>query len=192
MRFISVVLGAFALLLAGGATAQSQPTFETLIAEAGLVMQVPHGFKAVDRPASTVFPHERALRHDSGVLEIRYAIRPLARMRVDYSDPHNAAPDPEHMFDMLFTSITERLAAGGHSPRREYEAAEALERFNADWAAASAFGTRPTLSTEYPEALLLALHKRGKADVYAVFLYRDSERAKPMIQRALAALSFTP
>ncbi len=189
MHRATSALLAFTLLLAAGAL-RAQPSFEALLAEAGLVFNAPHGFSAVDRPPAAAFPHERALRHAGGQLEIRYAIRPLARMHVDYSDPHNAAPDPEHMFDMLFNSITERLAGGRHSPRREYDRAEAQKLFNADWAAASAFEVEPGFSAEYGEAVLLALHKRGKGDAYAVFLYRDPERAKPIIRRALAALSF--
>jgi len=57
-------------------------------------------------------------------------------------------------------------------------------------AAASIFDVESAFSTEYREALLFALHKRGKADAYAVFLYRDPERAKPIIREALSALSF--
>jgi len=91
---------------------------------------------------------------------------------------------------MLFTTITERLAAGRHSPRREYSPAEAKQLSNADWAAASVFDVDPAVSAEYPEALLLALHKRGKADAYVMFLYRDPERAKPIIHEAQSALSF--
>lgn len=189
MRRSIGTLVALCLALCAGAL-QAQPSFEALVAEAGIVFEVPPGFSTVDRPPAAAFPHERALRHASGLLEIRYAIRPLARMQVDYSDPHSAAPDPEHMFDLLFNSMTERLAGGRHSPRREYGPAAAQKLFNADWAAASAFEVETTITSEYREGLLLALHKRGKADAYAVFLYRDPERAKPIIRRALTALSF--
>ncbi len=191
MRRASGVL-VFAWLVFTAGALHAQPSFEDLLAEAGLVFDAPQGFSAIERPPAAEFPHERALRHESGLLEIRYAIRPLARMRVEYNDPHSAAPDPEHIFDMLFASMTERLAAGRHSPRREYAAEEARKLFNADWAAASAFAVEPAFSEEYREALLVAVHKRGKADAYAVFLYRDPERAKPIIRGALSALSFVP
>jgi hypothetical protein len=168
----------------------ARPSFEQLLVESGLALNPPAGFSLVERTPADAFPHERVLRHESGMLEIRYAIRPLARLRVDYNDPHSSAPEPEHMFEMLFTTITERLAAGRHSPRRTYSPAEAKKLFNADWAAASVFDVDAALSTEYQVALLLAMHKGGKADAYVMFLYRDPERAKPIIREARSALSF--
>jgi hypothetical protein len=50
----------------------------------------------------------------------------------------------------------------------------------------------PQFSSEFPEALLFAIHKQGNADAYAIFLCREPERAKAMIRDALPALSFVP
>lgn len=189
------ILGLFLLAAAGAKTGVAKdvpPTFKKLITEAGIVYRAPKGFKILAPRADALLPYEHAVRHRSGLLEIRYAIRPLARMVTEYNDPHSAAPEPEHLFPLMFDSITNVLSGGRHSLRREYSSDEARERFNADWAAASVFDVEPEFAGPYREALLLALHKNGKADAYAVFLYKDPAAAKAMINTALTALSFAP
>jgi hypothetical protein len=67
------------------------------------------------------------------------AVRPLGRIPVDYEDPHGSAPDPNHMFPLMFQSLVTSLSGGGHSPVNEFPPAQAAERFNAQWASASVF-----------------------------------------------------
>lgn len=151
----------------------------------------PAGFHVAPAEQNPILPYEHAVAQDNGKIEIRYAIRPLARLKVEYDDPHSSAPEPDHVFPMMFQAILDRLAVdSGRTPRREYSTKEAKKLFNADWAAASVFDVKPDFSGRYREALLLALHKNGKADAYAVFLYRRDPRTKAMIRKALPALAF--
>ena len=90
-----------------------------------------------------MLPYERALRHASGALEIRYIIRLLGRISIDYNDPHNAAPEPNHLFPVLFESLTTLLSGPGSTPSSEYPQSQAIELFNAGWAAAAVFDVNP-------------------------------------------------
>jgi len=180
---------------AGGAEAdatRTTPTFEQLLAESGMMLEMPKGLEPAEIRPNRLFRYDKALVSRDSALEIRYAVRPLGRIVIDYQDPHSATPDPNHMFPVMFQSLVTLLSGGGHSPTREYPAQQARERFNADWAAAAVFDVSPELEADQKQALLLALHRNGLADAYAVFLFDDHEKAKPRIDSYLRALRFMP
>jgi tetratricopeptide (TPR) repeat protein len=43
-------------------------------------------------------------------------------------DPHTAAPEPNHLFPMLFQSLISAFSRGGSSPINEYSAGDARSR----------------------------------------------------------------
>jgi hypothetical protein len=185
---------ALAMSLATGAfpRAFAEPSFEVLLAESHLQLEVPAGFTPVPVQANPVLSYEQALRDPEGRLEVRYALRPLGRLQIDYDDPHGAAPDPNHVFPLMFESIAMRLSGGGHTPTREYPVDQARRLFNADWAAAGVFDVRSPFATDFAQGLVLALHRNRVADAYLVLLFDDYAQAKPAIDRALASLRFRP
>ncbi len=178
--------------LSSSAAESPGPLFEQLMEESGLRFAPPAGFADITPESNPVLPYERALRHASGQLEIRYIIRPLGRLSIDYNDPHNAAPEPNHLFPLLFESLINELSSGGNTPNTEYPQSQAQELFNAGWAAAAVFDVNPDFSDDYTQALLVGMHRDNQADAYAVFLYNDYPQAKEMIEGALSTLSFAP
>ncbi len=184
-------LAALALLVAvPGAAAQE--LFRQLLGEAGLHFVEPPGFTPRPHDLGARIPYEHALRSLDGHMEIRYAIRPLARVEIDYDDPHSSAPEADHLFPLMFDSTTQYLSTHAHTPRREYAPEQALELFNADWAAASAFDVHPEFSDEFSDGLLLALHKSGRADAYVIFLYNPQPEIRQSLKQHLTTLAFTP
>ena len=143
--------------------------------------------------SNPVLHYERALRHRSGELEMRLVIRPLGRISIDYNDPHNASPEPNHLFPLLFESLISELSRrGGNTHNSEYPQPQAKKLFNAGWASAAVFDVNPDFSDSYSQALLVGIHKDNQADAYTVFLYNNSSEAKALIQSALSTLSFAP
>jgi hypothetical protein len=183
------VLVALLLLLAGGRFAQAL-TFDDLLAEADLNYRQPNGFGTVEARVNEVLSYEQAVRRQDNALEIRYAIRPLFRMTIQYEDPHNAAPDPNHLFPRMFQSLVDNLSQGGHAPATEYPIEQAKGYFNADWAAAAVLDVSPKFSQEFSQALVVALHKNKSADAYMVFLFDDYEKVKVAIKSNLNSLKF--
>lgn len=194
MKRLGLTLGL--LLTLGALRADDVPNagtaFQGLLAESELQLQAPAGYVEVPPRANSVFLYEHALRSADGVLEIRYAVRPLQRLRIDYDDPHGAAPDPNHIFPLVFESLATRLSAGTHTPTQEYPPAQAAEKFNADWAAAAVFDVNPEFGARYAQGLLLALHRNRVADAYVIFLFDDYEAAKVGLQDVMGSLSFVP
>ena len=178
------------LLSWGNMHAHASVTFEDLLIESDLEFMDPPDFSAVKLKSNNVLPYEKAHQLPDGSLEIRYAIRPLSRVQIEYEDPHSSAPDPNHLFPLIFQSLVEDLAANLNSPTREYPAEQAQEQFNADWAAAATFDVVETFSDRHRQALLLAIHKNHKADAYVIFLFDDYSSVKSQIKRNMENLRF--
>ena len=124
MKLVSaLVSGLILLALAQPTTAidnQAQQAFKQLLIESGLRFETPENYIDIPIQANPVLPYEHALKHESGALEIRFIVRPLNRISIDYTDPHNAAPEPNHLFPLLFESITNRLSLGSDMPNRTF------------------------------------------------------------------------
>jgi hypothetical protein len=154
--------------------------------------EAPGGFAEVEPRANPLFTYDKAVRSEDGSLEIRYTVRPLSRIQIDYEDPHSSAPDPNHMFPLMFQSMVTLLSDGRHSPTREYPREQAREIFNADWAAAAVFDMSARFNAAHKQALVIAMHKNQLADAYSIFLFDDYDQAKQRINDHLDSLSFLP
>lgn len=170
----------------------ARQAFDELMVESGLHMQTPQNYVDVPVQPNPVFSYEHAIKHESGALEMRFIVRPLSRILIDYTDPHNAAPEPNHLFPLLFESITNQLSTDSDTPNNTFSESAAQDHFNAHWAAAAAFDVNPEFSSGYRSAVLIGMHKNQVADAYTLFLYNDHEQAKTLINAALSTLSFVP
>lgn len=170
----------------------AREAFEALLLEAGLRIDSRQNFVDIPIRSNSVLPYEFAMQHESGTLELRFIVRPLSRISIDYSDPHNAAPEPNHLFPLLFESLTNQLSAGSDTSSSTFPESEAEKSFNANWAAASVFDVNPEFATDYQNGLLIGMHKNQLADAYTLFLYNDGERAKPLINQAISIMAFEP
>ena len=166
--------------------------FTGLVAEAKMSYRQPDGYQATPVRANALFPYVHADQNPEGTLEIRYAIRPLGRLRIEYDDPHSSVPDPNHLFPLMFQSLTTLLSGGSHSPSREYPSEEARERFQAHWAAATVFDIGPGFASAHKQALMVAMHRNGVADAYVIFLFDNYAAVKDEIDAHLNALAFLP
>ncbi len=193
-RVLPILAATFLLFSASEASAvltgDKFQRFLSLIDDAGLVYEELPGYEPKEVAYNELFQYEHVLQHQSGNLEIRYAIRPLSQIIIDYQDPHSATPEPNHIYPLMFSAITDRLSGAKHSPSNEYSSEQANELFNADWAAVSVFDTQDEFSAQFSQGTLLAMHGNKKADAYLVFLFNDYSAVKESINSALATLRF--
>ncbi|MGB5474946.1 MAG: hypothetical protein WBQ78_15905 [Gammaproteobacteria bacterium] len=96
------------------------------------------------------------------------------------------------LFPLLFESLTAELSGAGGTPNSEYPQVQAQELFNAGWAAAAVYDVNPDFSDDYSQALLIGIHKDGKADAYIMFLYSEYSQTRVFIKGALSSLSLAP
>ena len=185
-----LTLLAVCISAAAATEALSRQAFDQLLKESGLQLETNQAFADVPIQHNPVLSYEHAMRHESGALELRFIVRPLARIEIEYNDPHNAAPEPNHLFPLLFESLTQRLAATNDTSSSTLSETEARDKFNAQWAALAAFDVDPEFSSQYKNAILLGMHKNDLADAYTLFLYNDPEQAKSLINGAISIMSF--
>jgi len=167
-----------------------QNQFASLIKEAGLSFTLPKGFHEIAIEDDYVLPYEKRLISDDEGLEVRYAIRPLKRIEIEYEDPHNSAPHPNDLFEMLFRTISETLAGQTYVRSHIYPADQARQKYHAGWASAAVFDVSPDVSKKYRQGLLLAIHHNDKADAYLLFLTNDLQQQKKAIKAAEKSLIF--
>ncbi|ADR36090.1 hypothetical protein Ocepr_0632 [Oceanithermus profundus DSM 14977] len=186
------LLVSFAVLLAGWALAAAPAPrgFGELLEEAGMAYELPAGYAPAPVEFNPVLPYQYRVVSTDGQVEIRYVVFPLDRVEIDYDDPHASAPEPDHLFTLLFPGILTEISGWGRYKSREYPEDEALRLFRADWAAVAVLEVIPEYSPERRQALVVALHRNGHADAYQIFLGRDVKRLGEEAKRVQAALRF--
>ena len=169
---------------------QQSVLFDELLNETGLEFNPPAEYLETSIAPNDLLPYEKALIASDKQVEIRYALRPLSRMTVAYEDPHSSAPEPNHMFTMMFTALIGNLSDGGNTPHREYTQEKAREKFNADWAALSIFDLEKAYSEKFSQAFLLAIHKNNLADAYIVIMFNENKLVKERLDEIMSSLKF--
>ncbi len=188
--YLVIFFAASLLLHTGVATAARQDNFGKLLQEGGLTFTAPPGFKKIPVEADYVMPYQAHYIKDDGKLEIRYAIRPLSRMEIEYNDPHNSAPAPNDLFNMLFRALSETLAIDHRVRSRDYDSRIARKKFNAGWATAGVFKVSPDVSKTFHHGMLIAIHQNDKADAYSFFLSNDLSKYRKVISTLSNSLKF--
>jgi hypothetical protein len=183
-------IGALLLGLATLSVQAAPPSFEELLAEGGLEFAPPAGFAPVEVAANPVFGYEHAMQSADGAVEVRYAVRPLARLGIEYQDPHSSAPHPNDLFKMLFDQVTIELAGTRESFVRRYGPEAVRERFKAQWASAALFDIASGFSERHAQAMLIAIHRDDRADAYIVCLFDDYDDLRAVYPEVERSLSF--
>lgn len=164
--------------------------FTDLLQEGGLEWTPPKDFSELPLQQSRLLPHEKRLLSADGLVEIRYAIRPLGRIEIAYDDPHSSAPAPNDLFEMLFRSISEAMAADSRPLSRAYLPQDAKREFNAGWASIAVFDIDSNTSKEFSQAMLITIHQNDKADAYTLILTNDLQQHKERIKKLRNSLKF--
>ena len=174
-------------LVASCFTAQAQAlSFNSLLKESKLVYTQPDGF--IELKSNKQTKHIK-----SKDLEIRYSISPISRINIEYQDPHNAAPLPNDLFEMLFRQKIDQLAhpKNYNIEQQQVHVEVAQEQFNAGWASIAVFNTNLKFFPKYKFAMLVAIHKNDLADAYILYLTNNLESSKALINKAMASLKFS-
>ena len=172
------------------ALAEKAANFEALMAESGLSFTQPEGTAAGQPLTLSFFGFDKAYKLAKPDMEIHYAIRPISRMQTTSYDAHGVTPEPNFLYTMIFKSLSSNLAEGARNHRRNYSSQLAQELFHASWASASQFRIAKNIGSKYARGILLAIHKKDKADAFTLFLFNDGKAAKPIINKFATSLKF--
>jgi hypothetical protein len=165
--------------------------FIELLDTCGLEFELPAGFLFKPGVQNSKLNYEGKIVAADGNLEVRFAIRPILGMEVEYRDPHSAAPEPNHIYPLLEQSVVDRVSDGKTGPKEEF-GEDALAEYNADWGALHRLTPNPDFDPNHQELLLLCLHGNNRADVYVTFLFQNGKSASSALKGALHSLKFKP
>ncbi len=165
--------------------------FMELLETCGLQFELPAGFLFKPGVQNQKLNYEGKLVAADGNLEVRYAIRPIIGMELEYRDPHSSAPEPNHIYPLLEQSVVDGISDGKHDSKEEF-GEDALAEYNADWGAAHRLTPNSDFAPHHQELLLICLHGNNRADVYLMFLFQDGNSASSALKSALHALKFKP
>ena len=189
----NVLLVGLLLFLSTPAPAESAPDpwsfFQKLLEEAGMDYERPPGYAELEPVPNEVLAYPYRVKNEATGVEIRYLVIPIRRIQIDYDDPHASAPEPDHIFSLLFPSLLTQLAADGRYREKEYPGQEARRLFNAEWAAAGVFTPNPRFAP-YAHGLMVAMHRIGRADAFEIFLANDLEALKDAVLKHQSSLRF--
>lgn len=126
----------FALIIMNFCANSNQSNyFIDLLDGSGLIYEKPQTLIDLKPRDNSIISYENALRDKNNQFEIRYVIRPISMLEIDYKDAHSSAPTPNHIFPLLFQTLVNNLADLSNSSTKEYSPIDAKKFFNTDWAA---------------------------------------------------------
>ena len=190
MRKISALFLTLWVAFALAETAESPwAFFQKILDEAGMIYERPEGYEELVPEPNPVLTYLYRVKNPETGVEIRYLVIPIQRIEIDYDDPHASAPEPDHIFSLLFPSLLTQLSVDGRYREKEYPSLEARKLFNAEWAAAGTFTPNPEFAP-FAHGLMVAMHRIGRADAFEIFLANDLAALKEAVLNHQTALRF--
>jgi hypothetical protein len=191
MRSISSKLFAFILLyLSCSINSKELSDFKQLLEVSGLTYSKPTNLIELEAKKDKIISYEKALRDSNNYFEIRYVIRPISMLQIDYKDAHSTTPSPNHIFPLFFQTLINNLSDQSSSSTKEYLPSDANKFFNADWAAVALLNLNNEFSNQYQQLLMIAIHKDNASDAYLLILFNDYKYVKDHIDAITSSLVF--
>lgn len=153
--------------------------FQTLLTEVGIEFSPPPDFVPCPVRENSVFRYQHAVRSPSGELEVRYRVDSFARLGAERKAANagmevlaSVGLDQLHTAD--FMAIVLNLSGGMFVEPTIIKPETTALLYAADWCALCFLRlAKNDFSSDYDSAFVLAIHKKGVADVYVVGLYND-------------------
>ncbi|MBC8370066.1 MAG: hypothetical protein H8E25_08700 [Planctomycetes bacterium] len=166
-----------------------QPALEQLVDLVGLQYEVPEGFEMSPGAANDCLDYEFALRSLSPAIEVRFSLRPLQGIAVEYEDPHSSTPNPEHIYPLMYQSIIQKISLDPYAPSGGM-GDNALAEHNADWGEISLLQPKPENNSDLKSLVFMALHRQAVGDIYVSVFFDDYESSKSTINQLLKTVKF--
>lgn len=170
--------------------AKENQDFFNLLDIAGLNYVPAPNLISVEARDNPIISYEMALTDKNNKFEVRYVVRPISMLDIEYKDAHSSAPTPNHIFPLLFQTLTNNLSDLSNSSSKEYSPTDAKKFFNADWAAVSLLNVNKEFSNEFEQLLLIAIHKDDAADAFILILFNDYNEILSSIDEVMNSLKF--
>jgi len=165
--------------------------FEQELLDAGLVLQVPENFSAVDTKANDRVHYSGAIAANGAKLELRYHIVSLKPQPLPEGYTSIASADMNQLHIPHYLALIQNVANRVIAEPSPFPEHAVKAEFGADWGAVCRLGLAPSSFGEgYSECMLVCLHRRDLADAYIFFMFDDYSAVAKLIESNFYTLTF--
>lgn len=176
--FIIAFVALFAFVAPSFAEDNLPEKFAELLKRTSLTYEVPEGFVEAELVENPHMLYEYALKHPTEKFEVRYAIRPVDEMLVEYDEwaknPKEGETrlDPRNLYPAIGQAvklnISDKEINGGPLPE------ESLENdFGADAGMSYFVMPREAFSNGYKHTMMVAINKKEKGTAFIFYMFDD-------------------
>ena len=133
--------------------------------------------------------YEYAVRVLGKHVEIRYAIRPLNQLLVEYRQAKakgEAAVDPNQLYSSLLTVVALNVSGGDEPTTKDFPSEAVQQEFGADWGTTTMVRAGKEFGPKYAKCMIVALHKQNAADAYCFYLFDKPDDLGPLLDSPTA------
>lgn len=178
-------------------TSDSLPkTFTDLLDRANMSFVKPIGLEETTPIENTEMNYEYALKYPKKRFEVRYAIRPLDNLLLEYEENEKNKESgaiyihPNKLYSSLLQVTALNISGGQLSEVIEFDKEAVKQEFNADWGATTIVGVGEEFGQDYKYCMIIALHKDNVADAYFFYLFDTKKGFDDLIKPAFHSLKF--
>jgi hypothetical protein len=170
--------------------------FLDLLFRSGLTFQQVSGLVATKIIYNEQMNYEYAIKYPNKRFEIRYSIRPLDKLLIEYrknlknKKKGEIYTNPNTGYYTQFQAIILNISGGKLPEIRIFEKAAVKEEFNADWGATTYVELGKEFGQNYKYCMVLALHKSNLGDAYIFYLSDSQVGFNELVDPAFYSLRF--
>lgn len=170
--------------------------FTSLLQRAHMKLEKPEGYTETAPIENRQMNYEYALKHPTKRFEVRYAIRPLDSMIIDYKAHMKTKKEgdifinPNKFYESSLQATLLNIS-GGELPEITVFGSKAVkDEFNADWGATAFVNVGEEFGQDYKFCMVVALHKDDLGDAYYFYLADDRQVIIDTMMDAFHSLKF--
>lgn len=191
LTLILVVLG-----LTAFAPSKKADRWKELLERGKLVFEQPAGTEIIAPIENRQMNYEFAVKYPGQNFEIRYAIRPMDSLLLQYENneknkkPGDIFLHPNKYHPSLFQATALNISAGRYTDYTEFPKEAVKEEFNADWGATTFVPLGEEFGQKYQFCTMVAIHKENVADAYIFFMGNEKVDFEKLVLPAFYSLKF--
>jgi len=196
MKHLLLLLFSTALIshTANGQQQLSAADFLELCDSVGLAFKMPKGYTRTDAKKNPDLGYCFAIRNEEQTMEIRYSIRLLQPLFVQYeaalSDSNTTMINPNQIYRSMMHANVLNVTGGRWYQVMPFPSQAVQKEFNADAGGSCFVALDSEFGEGYDYAQLMYLHKDDLADVYITFMSNDQAAHPDLMLVGFHALRF--
>lgn len=151
--------------------------FEDLLRRAKMSFAVPEGYVETEIKENSHMMYEYAVKHPNEKIEVRYAIRPIDSMLIDYEkwkkDPGTSMmADPRNLYPAIAVAVMSNVSAEIKSDG-PFGEESVKQEFGADAGLTAVVVPKKTFAGDYKHCMMIAINKRETGTAFCFFMFDD-------------------